>query len=130
MNRFGDFGPCTHVHRFVVDTILFIEPMLKKYKIVGKDIQQKIFIDRFIKKKILIGDSKKQEKLIQFFDKLRQDNCSTVLENLHRCVCFWLTFEDFSIKQYFLCSCSERNIWILFGFAVMERSEMVVDCMA
>ena len=52
--------------RFVVDTILFIQPILEKFEITGESIGQKHFFDNFVKRKILIRNPNKQQKILEW----------------------------------------------------------------
>ena len=79
--------------RFVVDTILFIEPILKKHKITGKNVKDKEIFDNFIKTNILIGNQHKQKQLTKNFDKLRNENSSGIVNTLRYSVCFVSSLE-------------------------------------
>ena len=60
---------------------MFIEPVLKRDEINGKDISRKRVFDDFLKKNILIGDSKRQIRLLDFIENLRNHNDSGILRH-------------------------------------------------
>ena len=65
----------------MLDSILYIDPILKRDEIDGLIIEKKRICDDFVKKYILIGEPNKQEKLLEFFENLRNHDDSGTLDD-------------------------------------------------
>ena len=99
--------------RYAVDTILFIEPILEAHKITGKHIESEQFLENFVKTKILIGEPRKQDEILNYVQKLRNFDSSGTLRESEElgCVCIpilWICWKVFFCFRLTLLS-------ILFG---------------